>query len=230
MDSHPGRRRLPQGLSKGGVHLVVGPEAPGPRHLHHQQHPGLPARPGQGRQAGALGGGVTVAGLNRNSLQGDRAICTLLSAMGAGTAWSGSSCTAAPGPLQPLQVDARSIPDLVPILAVTASAAPGTTRVEHAGRLRLKESDRLEAVCRLLQDLGGSAFLEGDCLVVQGGTPLTGGAARSYGDHRIAMAAAVAASLCTGPVRLIGAEAVTKSYPRFWQDYQSLGGIWEEIS
>ena len=178
----------------------------------------------------ALGGGVTVAGLNRNSLQGDRAICTLLSAMGAGTAWSGSSCTAAPGPLQPLQVDARSIPDLVPILAVTASAAPGITRVEHAGRLRLKESDRLEALCRLLQDLGGSAFLEGDCLVVQGGTPLTGGAVMSYGDHRIAMAAAVAASLCTGPVRLIGAEAVTKSYPRFWQDYQSLGGIWEEIS
>ena len=62
--------------------------------------------------------------------------------------------------------------------------------------------------------------------MVQGGTPLTGGAVRSYGDHRIAMAAAVAASLCTGPVRLIGAEAVTKSYPRFWQDYQSLGGIW----
>ena len=88
----------------------------------------------------------------------------------------------------------------------------------------------LEALCRLLQDLGGSAFLEGDCLVVQGGTPLTGGAVMSYGDHRIAMAAAVAASLCTGPVRLIGAEAVTKSYPRFWQDYQSLGGIWEEIS
>lgn len=113
---------------------------------------------------------------------------------------------------------------------MTASAAPGITRVEHAGRLRLKESDRLEALCRLLQDLGGSAFLEGDCLVVQGGTPLTGGAVMSYGDHRIAMAAAVAASLCTGPVRLIGAEAVTKSYPRFWQDYQSLGGIWEEIS
>ena len=90
--------------------------------------------------------------------------------------------------------------------------------------------DRNRSVESLLQDLGGSAFLEGDCLVVQGGTPLTGGAARSYGDHRIAMAAAVAASLCTGPVRLIGAEAVTKSYPRFWQDYQSLGGIWEEIS
>ena len=90
--------------------------------------------------------------------------------------------------------------------------------------------DRNQSVESLLQDLGGSAFLEGDCLVVQGGTPLTGGAVRSYGDHRIAMAAAVAASLCTGPVRLIGAEAVTKSYPRFWQDYQSLGGIWEEIS
>ena len=200
------------------------PTGPGASHVEEIGQRRLLALPG------ALGGGVTVAGLNRNSLQGDRAICTLLSAMGAGTAWSGSSCTAAPGPLQPLQVDARSIPDLVPILAVTASAAPGITRVEHAGRLRLKESDRLEALCRLLQDLGGSAFLEGDCLVVQGGTPLTGGAVRSYGDHRIAMAAAVAASLCTGPVRLIGAEAVTKSYPRFWQDYQSLGGIWEEIS
>ena len=111
-------------------------------------------------------------------------------------------------------------------------AANVLTRLEDRQAIleKLKVKDRLEALCRLLQDLGGSAFLEGDCLVVQGGTPLTGGAVMSYGDHRIAMAAAVAASLCTGPVRLIGAEAVTKSYPRFWQDYQSLGGIWEEIS
>lgn len=180
--------------------------------------------------AGALGGGITVTGLNRNSLQGDRAICTLLSAMGAKTTWTEGGCTATPGHTRPLQIDARPIPDLVPILAIAASAAPGITRIEHAGRLRLKESDRLEAVCRLLQSLGGRAFPEGDRLVIQGGASLTGGEVTSCGDHRIAMAAAVAASLCTGPVRLIGAEAVTKSYPRFWQDYRSLGGVWEEIS
>lgn len=180
--------------------------------------------------AGALGGGITVTGLNRNSLQGDRAICTLLSAMGAKTTWTEGGCTATPGHTRPLRIDARPIPDLVPILAIAASAAPGITRIEHAGRLRLKESDRLEAVCRLLQSLGGRAFPEGDRLVIQGGASLTGGEVTSCGDHRIAMAAAVAASLCTGPVRLIGAEAVTKSYPRFWQDYRSLGGVWEEIS
>lgn len=177
---------------------------------------------------GALGGGITVSGLRRDSLQGDRAICPLLAELGATLSWEQDRCTIAPGRLRPIRVDARPIPDLVPILAVAAAAAPGESRMEHAGRLRLKESDRLEATCRLLQDLGGSIRLEGDCLVIQGGTPLPGGAVESFGDHRIAMAAAVAASLCQGPVRLSGAEAVTKSYPRFWQDYRSLGGIWEE--
>lgn len=177
---------------------------------------------------GALGGGITVSGLRRDSLQGDRAICPLLAELGATLSWEQDRCTIAPGLLRPIRVDARPIPDLVPILAVAAAAAPGESRMEHAGRLRLKESDRLEATCRLLQDLGGSIRLEGDCLVIQGGTPLPGGAVESFGDHRIAMAAAVAASLCQGPVRLSGAEAVTKSYPRFWQDYRSLGGIWEE--
>lgn len=166
--------------------------------------------------------------LRRDSLQGDRAICPLLAELGATLSWEQDRCTIAPGRLRPIRVDARPIPDLVPILAVAAAAAPGESRMEHAGRLRLKESDRLEATCRLLQDLGGSIRLEGDCLVIQGGTPLPGGAVESFGDHRIAMAAAVAASLCQGPVRLSGAEAVTKSYPRFWQDYRSLGGIWEE--
>ena len=170
---------------------------------------------------GALGGGITVSGLRRDSLQGDRAICPLLAELGATLSWEQDRCTIAPGRLRPIRVDARPIPDLVPILAVAAAAAPGESRMEHAGRLRLKESDRLE-------DLGGSIRLEGDCLVIQGGTPLPGGAVESFGDHRIAMAAAVAASLCQGPVRLSGAEAVTKSYPRFWQDYRSLGGIWEE--
>ena len=134
-----------------------------------------------------MGGGITVSGLRRDSLQGDRAICPLLAELGATLSWEQDRCTIAPGRLRPIRVDARPIPDLVPILAVAAAAAPGESRMEHAGRLRLKESDRLEATCRLLQDLGGSIRLEGDCLVIQGGTPLPGGAVESFGDHRIAM-------------------------------------------
>ena len=177
---------------------------------------------------GALGGGITVSGLRRDSLQGDRTIGPLLAKLGAHVSWDQDRCTSGPGRLRPIWVDARPIPDLVPILAVAAAAAPGESRIAHAGRLRLKESDRLDTTCRLLQNLGSSIRLEGDCLVIQGGAPLTGGAVESFGDHRIAMAAAVAASLCRGPVQLSGAEAVTKSYPRFWQGYRSLGGSWEE--
>lgn len=178
--------------------------------------------------AGALGGPVAVTGLNRDSLQGDRAIDSLLTGLGASVRWNRDCLTVRPGPLIPRSIDAAAIPDLVPVLAVLAAAIPGQTRITNAGRLRLKESDRLESVCRLLTGLGGAVRQTEDTLTVCGGRLLTGGQADSCGDHRIAMAAAVAACLCTGPVELTGAEAVEKSYPDFWRDYRSLGGIAEE--
>ena len=94
-------------------------------------------------------------------------------------------------------------------------------------RLRLKESDRVATVIEMIQSLGGMAESTEDTLTIYG-TGLTGGTVNSYNDHRIAMAAAIAATVCTSPVTILGAEAVNKSYPGFWKEYRNLGGNYEQ--
>ena len=170
--------------------------------------------------AGALSGPVTVTGLNPDSLQGDKAIVEYLARFGAKTEQTGSTVTVFPGALTAIDIDAASIPDLVPVLSVVAAAAKGTTRIFNAGRLRLKESDRIQTVISLLRSLGADAEETADGLLIHGGRSLSGGTVDSANDHRIAMAAAVAGTLC--PVTVTGAEAVQKSYPRFWEDYATL--------
>ena len=112
----------------------------------------------------------------------------------------------------------------MPPLAAVAALCPGTTRLTHAGRLRLKESDRLETVSATLRALGADARAEGDDLVIVGRESLLGGEVDSANDHRIAMMAAVAATRATGDVTIRGAECVSKSYPAFFEDYELLGG------
>lgn len=174
--------------------------------------------------AGALGRPVTVTGLNPQSLQGDRAIVPLLQKMGAFCHMDDACVTVTPGSLSAVDIDASDIPDLVPILSVAAAAATGTTRIFHAQRLRLKESNRLESICRMLRALGSRAEETADGLLIHGGVPLTGGTVDSCGDHRIAMAAAIASVFSTGPVTVTGAEAVEKSYPSFWEEFYRLQG------
>ena len=123
-----------------------------------------------------------------------------------------------------LDIDAAAIPDLVPILAVCGCAAEGETRIFNAARLRLKESDRLQTVSAAIRALGGDADELPDGLVIRG-RALSGGEVDCANDHRIVMSMAMAAMLCGGPVVLDGAEACRKSYPGFFDDYQSLGGI-----
>ena len=171
--------------------------------------------------AGALGKPMTVTGLDSDSLQGDKAVCDILARFGAKVEKAADSVTVSPGRLTAMDIDAAEIPDLVPVLAVVAAAAEGTTRIYNAGRLRLKESDRLETVCQMLTALGGKAAQTADGLVITG-TALTGGTVDSCNDHRIAMAAAIASVLC--PVTVAGAEAVNKSYPQFWEDFARLKG------
>lgn len=173
---------------------------------------------------GVLGGtGVSLTGLDPDSLQGDRAVCQVLRAMGGGIRWQGDTVQAAPGPLHPMEIDARNIPDLVPVLSAVAALIPGETRIVHAARLRLKESDRLATTAQTLNALGGQVEETADGLVIQGKSALPGGQADAQGDHRIAMAAAVASAGCTGPVTVTGAQAVEKSYPTFWRDLAALG-------
>ena len=123
--------------------------------------------------------------------------------------------------LKASDIDASQIPDLVPILSVAACCAEGTTRIYGAGRLRIKESDRLQTVCDMLTALGGKVTITSDGLEITG-TPLSGGEFSSGNDHRIALSGAVAATLCDKTVTINGSEAVKKSYPDFWKDFYKL--------
>ena len=115
------------------------------------------------------------------------------------------------------------IPDLLPILAVRAAVGNGVSHFTNAERLRLKESDRLTATAELLRALGGKTDELPDGLTVYGGQ-LRGGTVNAQNDHRLVMAAAIAALRCSEPVTILGAEAVNKSYPTFFEDYRALGG------
>ncbi len=170
--------------------------------------------------AGAIGKTpVTLTGLLPDSAQGDSAILALLREFGASVVLDPASraVTVSPAPLHGIEIDAKQIPDLVPVLAVVACAAKGDTRITGAGRLRIKESDRIATTAALIRDLGGSVEELTDGLLIHGGKPLAGGTVSGAGDHRIVMSAAVAALLCEGPVTILGAEAVKKSYPLFFE-------------
>ncbi len=173
--------------------------------------------------AGALGEKVTIKGLDRFSPQGDRSITDILKSFGAWVSVSEFGVTARRETFRAADVDMSQIPDLLPVLAIVACAAPGTTRFTSAARLRIKESDRLTTVANMVKALGGHAEELPDGLLVRGGG-LRGGRVDGANDHRIVMAAAVAAAICEEEVVIEGAEAVNKSYPAFFEDYNRLGG------
>ncbi|MBP5254445.1 MAG: 3-phosphoshikimate 1-carboxyvinyltransferase, partial [Lachnospiraceae bacterium] len=185
--------------------------------------------------------GVTVPGLNLRSSQGDRRILEILRAFGAQVSVRPEGAlhrvTVSGGPLSGITLDASPVPDLVPVISVVAAAAHGTTRITHAERLRIKESDRIASTAALLRAIGTDVEERPDGLVIrgQGRDPgaFPGKGTASFpsplrvdpaNDHRIAMAAAVAASFAPCPVTVAGAECVRKSFPDFWEKYASLQG------
>ena len=174
--------------------------------------------------AGALpGGAVTCRGLLLDSPQGDRRVLDYLNAMGARLRWTGTSVTSEEGDRRETVIDAAAIPDLIPPLAAVAAVGEGVTRIINAGRLRMKESDRLRTVAETLNALGANVIEEPEGLLIHGVSILRGGAVDSWGDHRIAMMAAIASAACREPVTVENARAVFKSYPGFWEDLEALG-------
>ena len=159
--------------------------------------------------AQALGSALTVTNLNPESPQGDRAVADWIPRLN-----------------EFQTISAADIPDLVPILSVVAAANQGAVFMNIA-RLRLKESDRVATVIEMIESLGGSAEATEDTLCIRG-TGLTGGTVNAHNDHRIAMAAAIAATVCKEPVTILGAECVEKSYPKFWAEFARLGGNYEQ--
>ena len=174
--------------------------------------------------AGALGSPITCTGLQKQSIQGDKAIVDLLTTYGANISWREDECTISPNKRTPMEVDMQQIPDLLPILAVLAAGAKGKSIFYNAHRLQLKESNRLLAVAELINNLGGNATWDANSLTVVGTGHLLGGTIDSAGDHRIAMAGAIAAILCRKPVCITNPYVVAKSYPDFYTDYIHLGG------
>ncbi len=163
--------------------------------------------------ANCLGCTVDVRGVSQYSTQGDRVI---------------ESCCLELSQPGDTEIDMSGCPDLAPPVAAAAAVRRGTTRLVNAGRLRIKESDRLAAITAALNALGARVTEHPDSLTIYGRDGLTGGTVDCCNDHRIAMMAAIAATRCREPVTLLGAECVAKSYPDFWEHYRMLGGLFHE--
>lgn len=168
--------------------------------------------------ANQIGSSIDLQGINRNSVQGDRAVFDIIDNMiKIGENYSG------------FDIDATDIPDLVPILTVLAAFADGTSNIRGCKRLRIKESDRLESISTVLNSLGANVTIVNDELEIIGVKTLTGGTCSSFNDHRIAMSLAIASQRCTNTLTIQDAECVAKSYPTFFEDFRSLGGEYDVV-
>jgi len=167
---------------------------------------------------------VTIKNLDYHVVQGDKAILMILKEMGVeGKVCPDSIEIEGTGtPLKPITVDAKNIPDLVPVIAVLACYAEGTSKITGARRLRLKESDRLLTIYEELGKMGAKITITEDSMTIQG-APLKGTVIDPHNDHRIAMATAVAALGAEGETTIQNAECVRKSYPQFYLHIKQLG-------
>lgn len=179
---------------------------------------------------GSLGEGINCQGVNVNSLQGDQAVVRIMERMGAAISQTENSVTVNGGTTKATLIDAANCPDIIPVLTVLAAVSEGTTKIINAGRLRIKECDRLAAMTSELNKMGATITEEPEGLTIIGKPDGLKGGVRvdAWNDHRIAMSLAIAAQKCAEPIILSGAESVAKSYPTFWEDYKSVGGLVEE--
>ncbi len=173
--------------------------------------------------AGAIGGSVTLQGLNINSPQGDREICNILRSFGADVKLSESAVQCGRGSLKGIDLNCGDIPDLVPSLAVTAAFANGKSTLRGIGRLRAKESDRVGAICENLSRMG-AVVESGEGFITIEPHPLHGAELQGFNDHRIVMAFSVAALYAEGKSVITDAESIKKTYPSFFEDFNSIGG------
>jgi 3-phosphoshikimate 1-carboxyvinyltransferase len=173
--------------------------------------------------SGSINGEITVKNLDPLTKQGDKAIIGILQAMGAEIDIDGRSVTTSTSELTAIDVDCEQIPDLVPILTVLCTSARGTSTLKNLGRLRIKESDRVEAISKELSKMGAKIRVYGDSMEIRGPTSLNGTVLDPHNDHRIAMALTVAALSSNGDSTMTGTKCISKSYPSFLEDMKKLG-------
>ena len=173
--------------------------------------------------AGAIGGDVTVTGLDMNSAQGDKEIVSILRRFGADIEVKDNSVRAKKSELFGTRIDAKDIPDMVPALCVAAAYSKGTTVINNIERLRIKESDRAESVVSNLKKAGVKASSTENSIIVEG-SEVFGAELDGFNDHRIVMAFSVLALNAKGKTVISDAQSINKSYPGFFEDYNLLGG------
>jgi 3-phosphoshikimate 1-carboxyvinyltransferase len=166
---------------------------------------------------------ITVKNLDYHTCQGDSAIVNVLAEMGATVKLGDDSVEVEGGELVGVDIDAKDIPDLVPVCAVLGCYAEGHSLIYNAKRLRYKESDRLTSVSAELKKMGADITVNEDGLTINGGRRLHGATVDPHNDHRIAMACAVAALGAEGKTKIQNAECINKSYPQFFNDLRMLG-------
>lgn len=176
--------------------------------------------------AAMTGKPLTITGLNPRSIQADRRIMHIIEDAGCHLHWDDEDNVTVTGKAyRPLRIDLEQMPDLLPVLASLAASIEGGSTFINGARLRLKESDRLESVANLITDLGGKVSTCGDNLHIIGTGRLQGGTVDCVNDHRLVMAGTLAALIAEAPVKLIDSEAISKSYPQFFEDWNALGGL-----
>ena len=180
--------------------------------------------------AGAIGNDVVLKDLNLDSLQGDKATLDILKAMKATVDVVDEGIKVTAQKLVATTVDASQCPDVIPVVCVALALAKGKSEVVNAKRLRIKECDRIEATSSQINELGGMVTELSEGMIIEGINEFEGGNCSSYDDHRIAMMLAIAATRCKHAIIIDNMECVEKSYPSFWEDYQSLGGIIDVIN
>lgn len=174
--------------------------------------------------AAMTGQSISVTGLRPDSVQADKRILSILESAGVTCTWNGFTVTVTGKAHQPIYVNLEQMPDLLPILSSLACSIEGTSAFINGARLRLKESDRLDAVAQLVRDSGGIVRMEGDNLYITGTGTLIGGTVDCVNDHRLVMAGTLNALIATSPIILQDSEAISKSYPHFFTDWKQLGG------
>ena len=167
---------------------------------------------------------VSIAGLDKDSKQGDKAIVEILKSMGANIYWQDDMLISEKAALHGEKIDVSQCPDLAPVIGAAMSIAKGNSQIVGGERLKIKESDRIQSVVDTINNLGGSAKVTEDGMIIDGADNLSGGKVSCYNDHRIAMMIGALSVYCTGEITVDGHECVAKSYPKFWQDFVGLGG------
>lgn len=166
---------------------------------------------------------LDIIGLDRCDPQGDKKLFDVLVQMNARLEWEGNILRVQPSELSGIEIDVNDFVDAVPILAVLACYAQGTTHIMNAAIARKKECDRLRCIAHELRKMGAKIEELEDGLMIEG-APLQGAThLETYHDHRMVMALSVAALGAFGESSVVGVECVSKSYPRFLDDFRSIG-------